>query len=535
MKRSFTVLGLAAIVLFSACDSRDLADVVEPSFDKVVAPCPAMEAPISAGSTLTKQDLVDYYLYPGIGQLFDTRNAQKAARGHIDNIVKELCQSPASPDYAAAMGHVNSFVQQVDGQPDDKLAQNAQLAADLVNWAILLATDPASIPFAIPAGAFLQTGILAVVDPAMGGGTLLTRDGKAGIDTDAFVSTGTFLLALSQLSGTSFPGFQPGSPGYEIVTNGTVPANGVLVQMCVVDPGDGSFDRLRLGHLLSGGGTELLEPADATICNAAGSSAGSGSLGWLPDWARSIGRLATGAVRKVFVPQPLYADYFAEKGLGGLAKSFSPFAPVDPVSLTPTQATIEAGETVNLTATLFGTATDAVVAWTTSNAAIATVAGTPPDAEQKSIGTVTGVAAGSVTITVTYTVTYPSGTVEDLTASATITVLPRIRELTVQMENLTPHEIRVTDGGAFSCQLKSGIAGAVTCTPKPWYEVGSTVTLTATAWSTGGATLPLTAGHHIKILGVGCDKLWPDNNEPSAFCTFVMPNGTPSISFTLTN
>ncbi|SIS87184.1 Ig-like domain (group 2) [Zobellia uliginosa] len=78
------------------------------------------------------------------------------------------------------------------------------------------------------------------------------------------------------------------------------------------------------------------------------------------------------------------------------------------VSVTPTTATITAGEGTDLTATVLpANASNPSVSWSSSNPAVATVNGT---------GRVTGVSAGSATITVTS----QDGT--NLTATATITV-----------------------------------------------------------------------------------------------------------------
>ena len=71
----------------------------------------------------------------------------------------------------------------------------------------------------------------------------------------------------------------------------------------------------------------------------------------------------------------------------------SVFVPVTGVTVAPTTATVNIGATTTLTANVAPTnATNKLVTWTSSNAAVATVS---------SAGVVTGVAAGSATITVT--------------------------------------------------------------------------------------------------------------------------------------
>jgi hypothetical protein len=261
-------------------------------------------------------------------------------------------------------------------------------------------------------------------------------------------------------------------------------------------------------------------------------------------------------VNRVFGAEPLHARYFAPTGLGGRTKSFSPFAPVDPVSLTPKKATIEVGETVDLTAVLgqvFGGLALVEVAWESSNidpelgdavAGVIWVGPNPgcPNTESLtghpcsvSIGEVTGTAAGTAEIEVTYTVTIDD-TKLNLRNTAEITVVPPMRELTVELENLTPYVIQVTDGGDFTCS--TGPDTPITCT-KPWYQVGSNITLTATGWTVED-DWPLTGfnpvkRHDITISGLGCEKLWPKNGEPTAFCTFQMSDGTPTISFKLTH
>ena len=188
---ALTVLAIATVFLAVGCDGPEATDILEPSFGKVKGLCPVLQDPAGGDSGLTKQDLLDY-IYDGIVVLFDDKRSQNGAKGHVDNIVREICRG----DYDAALSFVHSFVQQVNGQPEDKLNAQAGLAADLVNWVIIVATDPADIPFAIPAGAFELTGILAIVDPAFGG-PLSTRDGLAVVDTDDFSSTTPFIMALS--------------------------------------------------------------------------------------------------------------------------------------------------------------------------------------------------------------------------------------------------------------------------------------------------------------------------------------------------
>lgn len=93
------------------------------------------------------------------------------------------------------------------------------------------------------------------------------------------------------------------------------------------------------------------------------------------------------------------------------------------VSVSPTTASIEVGETVQLTETVApSNATDKSVSWSSSNTAVATV---------DSSGLVTGVAAGSATITATTT---DGG----LTATCAVTVTPVVLTDYVQTNTLEP-------------------------------------------------------------------------------------------------
>ena len=100
------------------------------------------------------------------------------------------------------------------------------------------------------------------------------------------------------------------------------------------------------------------------------------------------------------------------------------------VSLSQTEATMTVGgETLTLTATVLpDDATDQTVAWTTSDASVATVAD----------GIVTAVGAGTATITATATNGTPDDTSDDFSATCAVTVAePKNYSTSVNIEQLT--------------------------------------------------------------------------------------------------
>ena len=117
---------------------------------------------------------------------------------------------------------------------------------------------------------------------------------------------------------------------------------------------------------------------------------------------------------------------------------------VTSVSVSPSSATIEQGETVELTETVLpSNATDKSVTWSSSNTSVATV----------SNGTVTGVSPGTATITVT--------TVDgNKTATCSITVTAAILVEYVQTDTLVPgKDYLIVNGNTGSVYVLSNEAG----------------------------------------------------------------------------
>lgn len=114
------------------------------------------------------------------------------------------------------------------------------------------------------------------------------------------------------------------------------------------------------------------------------------------------------------------------------------------VSVSPSTASVEAGSTVQLTETVLpSNATDKSVSWSSSNTSVATVSG----------GLVTGVSAGSATITVT---TNDGG----LTATCAVTVTPVVLTDYVQTNTLeVGKSYLIVNGNSGSVYLLSNESG----------------------------------------------------------------------------
>ncbi|MEG2792679.1 MAG: Ig-like domain-containing protein, partial [Bacilli bacterium] len=134
-------------------------------------------------------------------------------------------------------------------------------------------------------------------------------------------------------------------------------------------------------------------------------------------WTSSISTVATvdaaGLVTALIPGDTIITATAGDKTATCAVKVTAAPIPVDSVTITPASVTIEASHTEQLTAKVLpANATDPTVAWTTNNAAVATV---------DSNGLVTAIAQGSAIIT---------ATAESKTANCTVTVTPQIFPVT---------------------------------------------------------------------------------------------------------
>jgi hypothetical protein len=446
----------ATAILLTNCESPETTNLIDiqPSFGTVDADC--LMAIEGGGEYGTKLDVLTA-IHELIPSIFADRKSVNSAHSHIDNVARKVCDG----DYPAATKMAWSFLlqvsQQVDGEPAKQAPPYSGWASELGSLAFVLAWDPDSAagPLEIPEGAFFPSGGVSGVSTRKGG-IAFTRDyqAAAAVAPDDYPDGSQVYIALSRTydNHLAIPGFGKVVPaGYWIMASDWAEGDGVLVQMCVVQPDGMSpeefyndyFPGLQLGH--DRDGTSILLPRVTTGL----SIECSGAAPYLsPDevvsseWLGSLGRFAATAFRKAFGPEPLRAWRAGGVGLGGRTKSFSPFAPVDPLSslsltIEPTEATIHEGESVALTAKLHNpyqvTGVEPTFSWSATPAGVVsisegTVAVEPTLVSQ--VSDATGLDVGTEA-TAAVTVTHPQ---TGLTATAYVTVLPLL-EIEVIVEN----------------------------------------------------------------------------------------------------
>ena len=162
--------------------------------------------------------------------------------------------------------------------------------------------------------------------------------------------------------------------------------------------------------------------------------------------------------------------------------------PVTSITLDKTSASLKAGETVKLTATVNPSdATDKTVTWSTSDASVATV----------SNGVVTAKKVGTATIT---------AKAGDKTATCKVIVVA------------TPVASITLD--KTSASLKAGEAVALTATVNPSDATDKTVT-----WSTSDASIATVSGGVVTAKKVGTATITAKAGDKTATCTIIVTAG----------
>ncbi|MBP9999051.1 MAG: Ig-like domain-containing protein, partial [Bacteroidales bacterium] len=171
------------------------------------------------------------------------------------------------------------------------------------------------------------------------------------------------------------------------------------------------------------------------------------------------------------------------------------FVTVSAISLDKTSAQLKAGESVTLTATVNPSdATDKTVAWSTSDATVATV----------SNGVVTALKVGTATIT---------AKAGEKTATCTVTVVA------------TP--VTSVTLSKTTAQLKAGETVTLTATVNPSDATDKTVT-----WSTSDATVASVSNGVVTAIKVGTATITAKAGDKTATCTVTVV-ATPVTSVTL--
>ena len=176
-----------------------------------------------------------------------------------------------------------------------------------------------------------------------------------------------------------------------------------------------------------------------------------------------------------------------------------PVVPVTSVTLDKTSASLKAGETVTLTATVNpGDATDKTVTWTSSDALVATVVD----------GVVTAVKVGTATIT---------AKAGEKTATCAITVVPTA---------VTSVTLNKT-----SASLKAGEIVTLTATVNPSDATDKTVT-----WSTSDASVATVNNGVVTAVKVGSATITARAGEKTAACAItVVPTAVTSVTLDRTS
>ena len=239
----------------------------------------------------------------------------------------------------------------------------------------------------------------------------------------------------------------------------------------------------------------------ATTKDAAGNALSGRSVAWSSSSTAAATVDGNGLVTAV-APGAATITATSEGRSGGAQITVQ--APVASVTVTPAAASIFTGATTPLTASLKDGASNVLtgrsIAWTTGNAAIATVDGS---------GMVTAVGPGSATITATS---------EGKTGTAQITVLAPVATVTV-----TPPSASLFVGAtsALSATLKDGSSNVLTGRPVVWSTSNAAVATVdangvVTAVAPGTATIAAAAEGNVGNVLTGRPITWSTSNPAIA-------------------
>jgi uncharacterized protein YjdB len=219
-------------------------------------------------------------------------------------------------------------------------------------------------------------------------------------------------------------------------------------------------------------GSMSLQPGQSTTLTVTTKSANGAVLtGRVVTFASSdsgVARVSTAGVVTAVAPGSATITATSE-GVSGTATVAVSIVPVGSVDVQPTSASVVAGQTVSLTATVRDTAgrvvTDRVVSWTSSDTRVAVVS---------TSGVVTGVAAGNATITAAS---------EGKSGSSAVTVVaPAIASVAVQPSSAT---VQVGETTSLTATVKDVTGAIVTDPTVTWASSNVAV---ATVSSTGVVT-----------------------------------------------
>jgi hypothetical protein len=278
------------------------------------------------GPTPPDGSIVPAAIQTQIDALFPSGNLNDTATGQVEDVLEsadagQTAQAQSAfvefVGFGAAQARAGTLLDPNDGSPPTIESALSILTDDVADAAGL------AVP-SIPAGAFEETGAAAMLDAS--GGTVVTGDGKGGVQLPGGALPGPTLITIVPIPATGDPEDHDGPLDtsldqyprfYEITPFPPISslAQPGIVGLCVVDPPDPfaptpeAAARLRIGHPVPGlpQVVELLPLAVAAFLDCDGGSAG-------------LSPAAPGAI-------------------GGRISAFSPFAAVDPGPGTAPQIT----------------------------------------------------------------------------------------------------------------------------------------------------------------------------------------------------